>query len=101
MLSLYGAKKDADAVKVNIDTFDSHPLLETVLKGGYLPKVIVVASAESIDTLPPVWLDILTEKFGYKLVGMNEKACSTCEHNVWFVSKEFSGRDGSVAAMTN
>jgi len=122
------ARKDADVLKMDIDSFDAQ-LMETILGGGYRPKIIMV---EFNPDLPPpmawhqlysphpfnfdkvmlgnygatasAWHNILTDKFGYGLVGMEivdtSAKCERCEHNMWFVSKELLNRRG-FRAMTH
>eukprot|EP00584_Thalassiosira_punctigera_P007576 CAMPEP_0172526082 /NCGR_PEP_ID=MMETSP1067-20121228/1090_1 /TAXON_ID=265564 ORGANISM="Thalassiosira punctigera, Strain Tpunct2005C2" /NCGR_SAMPLE_ID=MMETSP1067 /ASSEMBLY_ACC=CAM_ASM_000444 /LENGTH=427 /DNA_ID=CAMNT_0013309519 /DNA_START=71 /DNA_END=1354 /DNA_ORIENTATION=- len=120
----YGhARKDADVLKVDIDSFDAD-LMTTILGvGGYQPKVVMVEF--NPDVPPPfawhqlysshphnvdkgrmgnygatasAWFEIMTERFGYGLVGMEltneDDKCLRCEHNMWFVSEEFLNRRG-------
>lgn len=117
-----GARKDPDVLKLDIDSFDAH-LMGTILGDGYQPKAIMV---EFNPDLPPpmawhqlysphphnvkkerlgnygatasAWYEILTDKFGYGLVGMEladgSAECKRCEHNMWFVSKDLLNRNG-------
>jgi hypothetical protein len=121
-LSEGGARKDPDVLKLDIDSFDAH-LMETILAGGYRAKVIMAEF--NPDVPPPLawhqlysthpfnfmkvvlgnygatasgWFEILTEKFGYGLVGMEvadpDAECVRCEHNMWFVHGDLLNRRG-------
>lgn len=122
------ARKDPDVLKLDIDSFDAD-LMQTILEHGYDPKIVMVEF--NPDVPPPLswmqlysdhphnvkkgrmgnygasasaWYEIMTERFGYGLVGMEltneEDKCLRCEHNMWFVSREFLNRRG-YRAMTH
>lgn len=114
-LDAANARRDADVLKIDIDSHDA-PILERMLDAGYRPKVVMVEF--NPDVAPPLmwhqmydphpfnfgkvmrgnygasasaWHSILTQRFGYGLVGMevydpSVATCRRCEHNMWFVS---------------
>lgn len=118
-----GARKDLDALKIDIDSFDAQ-LLEIILeKGGYRPKIVMVEFNPDIP--PPIsWhqlysdhpfnmdkvekgnygvsasslYHIMTEKFGYGLVGLevfdSTNGFARWEHNMWFVSGDMLQKGG-------
>jgi len=122
-LKKIGAKKDIDVLKMDIDSYDAD-LLETILAEGYHPKVIMVEMNPDIP--PPIvfrqkyatdnfyrkkvfagnygastsaWFELLSENYGYGLVGMevfdkSYKECPRCEHNMWFVDGSFLKQKG-------
>lgn len=122
LLAEGGARKDADVLKIDIDSYDAQ-LVEKILRGGYAPKVVMVEFNPDIP--PPIswqqlysphpfnfkkaalgnygasataWHEIMTDRYGYGLVGMEIEdtsiECTRCEHNMWYVSREALNRRG-------